>query len=86
MLLDKPICYLTADMDEYTRGFSVESPMDYMPGTKVNDLAELFDFLDEVKNNKDDYRVERERVMKRIYGENIWENGAEKLIGFLDKI
>lgn len=86
MLLDKPICYLTADMDEYTRGFSVEFPMDYMPGTKVNDLAELFDFLDEVKNNKDDYRVERERVMKRIYGENIWENGAEKLIEFLDKI
>ncbi len=85
LLLNKPICYLIGDMDEYTRGFSVKFPKEYMPGPKVKNLMEFFDFLDDVKSNKDTYQTERKQVMKKIYDENIWENGAEKLIEFLDR-
>lgn len=66
LLLDKPIGFVIEDIAEYrnNRGFTVENPMKIMPGKKIQDFDDLVNFIDEIANDKDDYREERNKVNK----------------------
>ena len=47
LLLDKPIGYTLDDIDAYEeqRGFLVDNPKDYMPGTHIYDFKDLLLFI-----------------------------------------
>ncbi len=67
MLLDRPLGYTIDDMEDYSLGFSVKNPLDWMPGEKIKDMGDLRRFLDGVAQGMDDYKVERNEIKKRIH-------------------
>lgn len=85
ILLERPICYIVGDMEQYFRGFSVEQPFDYMPGQRVQTLEEMIQFLKEVRLGIDRYQEERHILINRLFGKYAYQNGAETLIKEMDK-
>lgn len=83
MLLNRPIGYVVSDMQEYIRGFAVENPLDYMPGTKIYNLNELFMYIRDVAKSNDRYKKERDELVKKLFQDRAYENGAKKLIEYI---
>lgn len=86
LLLNKPIAYVVNDMEDYTRGFSVSNPLEYMAGKKIITLKDLITFLNDVSFNIDDYIEERNLIIEKIYHGNQFQNGAKLLIEKLEKM
>lgn len=84
MFLDRPIGYYIPDFEDYVRGFSVDNPLDYMPGIKMNSVMDLMEFLIKVKEGCDDYFDERNNLRKNLFAEIDPCKGAETLVDFLD--
>ncbi len=85
MLLDRPIGYVLSDINEYTRGFSVNNPEEYMPGEKIYTKDQLLLFLGNVANGTDSFANQRRILIKKLFGENAFLNGAEAFIKYLDR-
>ncbi len=62
MLLNKPLAYVTSDMEEYRRGFAMSNVLEYMPGSKINNTDDFLLFIDDIKNNTDRFKAEREKI------------------------
>lgn len=64
LLVEKPIAFAIEDYEEYQekRGFTVEHPIELMPGHKLYNLGDLKEFLDNLKLEQDAYKAEREKV------------------------
>ena len=64
MLLDKPIGFVIEDMNDYgsSRGFTVDRPLDLMPGNKINNLADLKKFILNVSEGVDLYKDDRRKI------------------------
>lgn len=86
MLLNRPIGYVIFDMDKYVRGFSVKNPYDYMPGMHIKNIDGLKEFLTNLKLGDDEYYKKRLQLVNQLFGEHAYENGAEKLINFIDSL
>lgn len=84
MLLDRPIGYITYDFNDYYRGFSVPDPTEYMAGEKINNVEEFKEFLKSVYSGDDRFCEKRKRLKKKLFGDTVYENGAESLMKFLD--
>lgn len=69
LLLDKPIFFAIPDLEEYSqrRGFIFKNVQDYMPGPKGKDKEALYAFLEDMANDRDDYKDERKRVCDIIH-------------------
>ena len=83
MLLDRSIGYTVDDMEDYTIGFSVENPFEYMPGTKINCVDDYIGFIQDIHVRTDSFRDERHRVNKMIHGDFMDGNNAKRLIELL---
>lgn len=83
MLLNRPIGYAIDDMEQYTIGFSVPNPLDYMTGMKMKTSAELREFIASVAAGRDDYRAEREKLRDRIHTYQDGKN-SKRLLKLLD--
>ena len=62
LLLDRPIGFVTEDMNDYNLGFAFDDVLNYMPGEKINSFDDLAKFIKNISQGKDDYKQERERV------------------------
>ena len=62
LLLDRPIGFVTEDMKDYSAGFAFENVEDYMPGEKINSFDALCKFIENISNEIDEFKSERERV------------------------
>ena len=80
MLLDRPIGYTIDDMDDYKVGFSVDNPLDYMPGKKIKEIHELVEFVDEVLHEEDVYREKRDVINRFVHGEFIDGENSRRLV------
>ncbi len=60
--LDRPIGFLLSDISDYSsnRGFIFDNPLDYLPGVKLFNEADLIAFLEDVSNNVDVTKHERD--------------------------
>ncbi len=67
MLLDRPIAYTVDDMEDYTIGFSVDNPFDYMPGEKLYVCEDMLVFLNHVKEGMDLFAGQRRKVRDYIH-------------------
>ena len=85
MLLGKPIGYVLTDINEYHRGFSVDNPEEYMPGTHIFNKTQFLNFIDDVVSGKDEFYNKRVRLIEKLFGNEAYENGAAKFIDYLDR-
>lgn len=85
MLLDRPIAYILADMEEYrqTRGFVFEDPLKYMPGEKLYDLQGIKGFLQNVSEGKDVCRGERRSLLPVMHSMPVKESYCRELAKYL---
>lgn len=67
MLLDKPLGYTIDDMEQYTIGFSVPDPFEYMPGMRMKNTKDLLNFIDSVALEQDLYIERRRKVKDKLY-------------------
>lgn len=84
MMLDRPICYTIDDMDKYHIGFSVDNPLDFMPGTKVVDMEGFIQYFEEVSSGVDEFRDERRKLDEFIHPEK--GNHCKKMLKALKMI
>ena len=85
MLLNRPIGYVVSDMQMYTRGFAVNNPLDYMPGNKIRHLDDMLIYIKDVAESIDRYKAERTKLIKQLFQGNAYENGAKKLIEYIEE-
>lgn len=73
LLLNRPIGFAIDDLDEYTqkRGFSVNDPVDLMPGHIITNLDEFLQFLISI-NGIDKYEEKRKKIKELA---NYYEDG-----------
>ena len=64
LLLDKPIGFTVDDIELYSkdRGFIFNNPEEYMPGKKIHNENEFYEFINNLCINKDEYVKEREKI------------------------
>lgn len=85
LVVDKPICYTLDDYKTYesTRGFVFDNPLDYMPGHHVYNVRELKQYLEDVKNDIDEYKQRRKEV-REIAVTNTDTSYCEQILKALD--
>lgn len=66
LLLNKPIGYIISDIKEYKLGFSFRNILDYMPGSHIKNIKDLYVFIDELNLNKDKYKNQRKKVLDLV--------------------
>ena len=66
LLLNNQIGFFANSIKEYSRGFLVDNPQEYMPGQKIYNNLDLYSFIDNVVNNNDNYSIERKRVLDSV--------------------
>lgn len=82
MLLNRMIGYTVDDMEQYSLGFSVKNPLDYMPGEKIKGIDELIEFIRNVDMENDVYCQERNKINKMI---NVYKgDNCKRLIDLLN--
>ena len=69
MLIDKLIAYFVNDLEDYkkNRGFLVDNLDDYMIGDKMLSKNDFDNFISNVKNNKDKYKEQRAKFVKKMF-------------------
>lgn len=68
LLLNRPIGFTIDDFHLYekNRGFSVESPLELMPGHHIKTITDLEEYLLDVLSNNDLYKENRNRINKLV--------------------
>lgn len=66
LTLDRPIGFFVGDMEQYTRGFLVDNPTEWMPGEKIVTIEELYSFLGDLYKGKDQYAEQRRTLCDRV--------------------
>ena len=68
MLMNRPIAFTVDDYEEYKdgRGFAVEDPDYYRTGPKIQTIEDLFSFITQVSNGKDEWQEKREKVNSEV--------------------
>lgn len=82
LLLDRPIGYSIDDIEQYTLGFSVENPLEYMPGNRMRDMEGLFEYLGQLCSGEDLYRGQRRKLRESLFQYDDGNN-CERLLKIL---
>lgn len=69
LLMDKPIGFELGDFESFRkgRGFIVDDPLKYMPGDKIMTQNDLYNFIDNVLNEKDEFKEERNILKNKMH-------------------
>lgn len=69
LLLNKPIAFELTDKKDYENGigFTMDNPLEFMPGFKVHNFNDLKIFFNEVINNEDGFKKERESLLNKLH-------------------
>lgn len=67
LLTDRPIGFLIGDIEQYSRGFLMENPLDEMPGEKIKTLEELLVFIVDSLFGKDLFIEKRREIRDKVY-------------------
>lgn len=64
LLLNRPIGFTVDDISLYqnARGFTVENPLELMPGHHIETIQEFYEFIQDIISGKDLYYQDRKRV------------------------
>lgn len=67
LLLNRPIGFYINDINEYSRGFLVDNPLEYMPGKNIKCNDELYSFVDSLIKGEDEYAERRKQILDFAY-------------------
>ena len=86
ILLDKPIGFTLDDFEKYseTRGFVFENPKDYMPGHHIYNFNDMKQYIEDIGNNKDQYKENRKSIMNEVH--NPCRNYCERIVKKVEKL
>lgn len=79
LILDRPVAFMLKNFNDYTRGFVMDNPLDYMPGNKIYNYEEFLRFIDDVVCGVDAYKDERKRVNGMMNGNSV-ECNSERFV------
>lgn len=84
LLLDKIIGFTTDDFEEYKqkKGFVMNDIQEFMAGEKIKNIDELYKFIDNVINNNDVYKKDRNK-MKKLFNKYLDSKSSERLVKYL---
>ena len=83
LFLDRPIGFLIDDLSNYERGFCVPDPLAEMPGEKLFSYDDLVQFIESVKDGKDDYHEIRDEMLNRVH---FYKSGhCQRLMNWLEE-
>lgn len=84
LLLDKPLAFDLTDYASYAegRGFSVEDPIEYMPGKKIRSEDDFIAFVRDVAEGVDNYQSDRERT-SRLFNAYFDNQSAQRVLDSL---
>lgn len=84
LLLNKPIAFTVDDIEDYSKnlGFLVDNILDFMPGQKITIINDLFNFVNNLNQNIDEYSKERIKI-NDIF--NLYKDGnsSKRILQFL---
>lgn len=83
LLIDRPIGFIIDDINEYKLGFAFENIYEMMPGEKIGKLEDLYMFIDDLSNKKDDYKKERKKILK-ITNKYKDDKNTERVVNYLN--
>ena len=85
LLKDCPIAFDITDMDSYSKGlgFSVDNPLDYMPGHLIRKTEDICTFIKDVAIGKDTYSDKRKKVVDEVHTYKDF-NSTERIINSLE--
>ncbi len=80
LLIDKPICFVIDDIEEYrrTRGFSLEPIENYFAGNKIKDFSQLKQWFSNF-DGEDEYMEERKK-MKELFHKHCDNRSSERVL------
>ena len=67
LLLNRPIGFVLSDIDYLNSGLSVDNPEFYLTGHKIYSFDDLMNFIETVRNEKDDYINDRTALVEWLY-------------------
>ena len=84
LLTDKIIGFTTDDFEKYKeeKGFVFENPKEYMAGENIENIKDLYTFIDNVITNNDIYKKKRNK-MKTLFNKYADDKSSERLAKFL---
>lgn len=82
ILLDKPIAFMLNDLKSYKLGLSVENPEKFIVGQKIFSIDDLKQFIEDINNGNDLYKIEREKLKNWLYTYQDG-NSSERIVRFL---
>ena len=65
--MNRPIAYCLDDIHEYKLGFIIDDIQKLMPGKKIYNIDDMFNFITDITNNIDKYKCERQRVFDWLF-------------------
>lgn len=80
--LNRPIAYVLSDMNEYKLGFVVEDIHKLIAGKEIYTLKDMFEFINDVVNDKDSFKQKRQDLRDFIYTYHD-SNNSKRLAEFL---
>lgn len=84
LLKNRPIGFLIGDMEDYSRGFIMDDPLNHMPGYKINTYEKLIHFLENYENYEKQYAEERNIVCNKVFS-NPDAHNCERLYEWIEK-
>lgn len=84
LLINKQIGFAIDDLESYrkNRGFTVENPLEFMPGEKLTNIEELKIFIEKIKLKRDTYEIERLKLNK-YFNKYIDNKNSERIINLV---
>ncbi len=84
LLTMKPIGFVIDDIEYYEdrRGFTVDNPLEMMPGEKIFNIDELISFLKDLKEGIDDFYNDR-RAINDLANKYKDGNSSERIVKYL---
>lgn len=85
LLTDKIIGFTVDDFEKYKeeKGFVFKNPKEYMAGEKIENIHDLYTFIDNVIINNDIYREKRNK-MKKLFNKYADDKSSERLTKYLE--
>lgn len=68
--LNRPLGYCLDDLNEYKRGFWMDDPRSMMAGHLIYNFNDLLKFIEDIINDNDIYKKQRNDLLKKTYDYN----------------
>lgn len=79
--LNKPIGYVFSDEADYKLGFVVKDPRTMIAGNEIDNLNDLYIFLQDIASGKDDFKEQRNALFNKLFQYHDG-NSCERIIKF----